>query len=82
MINDLLTPAGSFLIEFELRSEIYGQFTSISYWARFVYPSNVPPTRWVRIRPGYFRRLYRLSFLSTSVVGSPFVEPTVFHQIF
>ena len=42
------------------------------------YPSNVPPTRWVRIKPGYFRRLYRLSFLSTSVVASPFVEPTVF----
>ena len=68
MITDLLTPAGSFLVEFELRSEIYGQFTSISYWARFVYPTNVPPTRWIRIKPGYFKRLYRLSFLSNSAV--------------
>ena len=78
MITDLLTPDGSFLIEFDLRPQVHGQFTSISYFARFVYPTNLPPTRWVRIKPGYFQRLYRLSLLSTLEVGSPFVEPVVF----
>ena len=74
MITDLLTPAGSFLIEFELRSETYEKFTSISYWARFVYPSNVPPTRFVRIKPTYFKRLFRLSSLSFSDVPSSLVS--------
>ena len=78
MITDLLTPDGSFLIEFELLSEIYGHFTSISYWARFVYPNDLPPTGWVRIKPTYFQRLYRLSSLSFSVVPSSFVEPSTF----
>ena len=78
MITDLIHSDLAFEIEFDFRPQVFGQFTSISYFARFVYPTNVLPTRWVRIKPGYFKRLYKLSFLSTLVVGSPFVEPVVF----